>query len=90
MTAALLSELKYFHIWLGIEALVSLYYWSHDAVSERMTTSVLTFAIMLDAMLADSRAEEDEEYRFDMAVKSFDRAIGECFGPKKEYGYIAD
>ncbi len=48
-----------------------------------MTTSVLTFAMMLDAMLADSRAAEDEEYGSDVAVKGFDRTIGEWFGPKK-------
>ena len=44
-----------------------------------MTTSVLTFDMVLDAMLVDSRAAEDEEYRFDVAVKSLDPAIGECF-----------
>ncbi len=48
-----------------------------------MTTSVLTFAMMLDAMLADSRAAEVEEYGSDVVVKGLDRAIGECFGPKK-------
>ncbi len=70
--------------------MVSSYHWSHDAGSERMTTSVLTFAVMLDAMLADSRAAEEEEYGSDVAVKDFDCAIGECFGLKKQYGYIAD
>ncbi len=90
MRAASLSGSKYFHIWLGNEALVSSYYWSYDAGSERMTTSVFTFAIVLDAMLADSRAAEDEEYGSDMAVKDLDHAIGECFGPKKKYRYIAD
>ena len=55
-----------------------------------MTTSVFTFAIMLDAMLADSRAEEDKEYGSDVAVKGLDRAIGEYFGPRKKYRYIAD
>ncbi len=83
MRAASLSWSKYFHIWLGTEALVSSYHSSHDAGSERMTTSVLTFAMMLGAMLADLRAEEDEEYGSDVAVKGFDRTIGEWFGPKK-------
>ncbi len=55
-----------------------------------MTTSVFTFAIMLDARLADLRAAEDEEYGSDMAVKSLGRAIGECFGPRMNYRYIAD
>ncbi len=55
-----------------------------------MTTSVFTFAIVLDAMLADLGTEEDWEYGSDMAVKGLDRAIGECFGPKKKYRYIAD
>ncbi len=55
-----------------------------------MTSSVLTFAMVLDVILADSRAEENKEYGSDVEVKGFDRAIGECFGPKKEYGYIAD
>ena len=55
-----------------------------------MTTSVFTFAIVLDAMLADLRIEEDEEYGSDMAVKDLDRAIREWFGPKKKYRYIAD
>ncbi len=55
-----------------------------------MITSVFTFAIMLDAMLADSRAEEDEEYEFDVAVKGLDPAIGECFGPRMKYRYIAN
>lgn len=41
-------------------------------------------------MLADSRAAEDKEYGSDVEVKGLDRAIGECFGPKEEYGYIAD
>ncbi len=41
-------------------------------------------------MLAETRAGENEEYGSDLAVKSFDRAIGECIDPKKEYGYIAD
>ena len=45
---------------------------------------------MLDAMLADSRAAEDEEYGSDVAVEGFDHAIGECFGPRKKYRYIAD
>ncbi len=45
---------------------------------------------MLDAMIADSRAVEDEEYGSDVAVKGLDRAIGECFSPRKKYGYIAD
>ncbi len=45
---------------------------------------------MLDAMLADSRAVEDEEYGSDVAVKGLDRAIGECFDPRKKYRYIAD
>ncbi len=83
MRAASLSGSKYFHIWLGTEALVSSYHLSHDAGSERMTTSVLTFAMMLDAMLSDSRAAEEEEYGSDVTVKGFDRAIGEWFGPKK-------
>ncbi len=55
-----------------------------------MTTSVFTFAIILDPMLADSRTGEDQEYGSDMAVKGPDRAIGEWFGPKKKYRYIAD
>ncbi len=83
MRAALLSGSKYFHIWLGTEALVSSYHWSQDACSEWMTTSVLTFAMMLDAILADSRAAENEGYRSDVAVKGLDCAIGECFGPRK-------
>ncbi len=90
MRAASLSGSKYFHTWLGTEALVSSYYWSHDAGLERMTTSVFTFANMLDAILADSTAAEDEEYGSDVAVKSLDRVIGKCFGPRKEYRYIAD
>ncbi len=67
--AASLSGSKYFHISLGTEALVSPCHWSHDADSEKMTTSVLTFAMVLDAMLAYSRVVEDEEYRSDVAVK---------------------
>ncbi len=55
-----------------------------------MTTSVFTFAIMLDAMLADSRAVENEEYGSDVAVKGLDSAIGEYFGLKKKYRYISD
>ncbi len=55
-----------------------------------MTTSVFTFAIVLDAMLTDSRAEVNEEYGSDVAAKGLDRAIKECFGPKKKYRYIAD
>ncbi len=51
-----------------------------------MTTSVLTFAMVLDAMLADSRAIEHKEYGSDVVVKGLNRAIGECFGLKKEYG----
>ncbi len=90
MRAASLSGSKYFYIWLGTEALVSSYHWSHDAGSERMTTFVFTFIIMLDAMLADSRAVEDGEYGSDVAVKGLDRAIGECFGPRKKYRYIGD
>ncbi len=39
--------------------------------------SVFTFAIVVDSMLADSRAAEDEEYGSDVAVKSLNRAIGE-------------
>ncbi len=77
-------------MWLGSEALISSYDWSHDSASEKMTMSVLTFAITLDAILADSRAAEDEEYRSDSAVKGLDCAIGECFGPKNKYRYIAD
>ena len=90
MRAASLSGSKYFHIWLGTEALVSSYHWSHDAGSERVTTSVFTFAIVLDAILADLRAEEDEEYGSDVAVKGLDRAIRECFGLKKKYRYFSD
>ncbi len=86
----MLSGSKYFHIWLGIEALISSYHWSHYAGSERMKSSVFTFAIGLDAILADLRAEEDEKYRSDVAVKGLDRAIGECFGLKKKYRYISD
>ncbi len=41
-------------------------------------------------MLANSRAIENEEYGSDVEVKDVDCAIEECFGPKKEYGYIAD
>ncbi len=55
-----------------------------------MTTSVFTFTMMLDAILADLRAVEDEEYGFDLAMKGLDYAIKECFGPRKTYGYIAD
>ncbi len=55
-----------------------------------MTISVFTFAIMLDAMLADSRAAADEEYGSDVAMKGLDRAIGECFGPRMKHRYIAD
>ncbi len=55
-----------------------------------MTTPVFIFAIVLDPMVADLRAEEDEEYGSDLAVKGLDRAIGKCFGPKKKYRYIAD
>ncbi len=60
MRAALLSRSKYFHIWLRTEALISSYHWPHDTGSEGMTTSVLTFVMMLDAILADSREVEDE------------------------------
>ncbi len=52
--------------------------------------SVFTFAIVLDAILADSRAAGDEEYGSDVAVKGLDRSIGECFGSKKKYRYITD
>ncbi len=45
---------------------------------------------MLDAMLADSRAVEDEEYESDVVVKGLDCAMREYFGPKKKYEYIAD
>ncbi len=45
---------------------------------------------MLDAILADSREVEYEEYGSDVAVKGLDRAIGECFGPRMKYRYIAD
>ncbi len=55
-----------------------------------MTMSVFTFAIVLDTILADLRAEEDEEYGSDVAVKGLDRAIREFFGLKKKYRYIAD
>ena len=46
--------------------------------------------MVFDAMLANSRAVEDWEYGSDTAVKGLDYAIGEYFGPKKEYRYIAD
>ena len=55
-----------------------------------MTTSVFTFTIVLDAILVDSRAAEDEGYGSDVVVKDLDRTIGECFGPNKKCGYIAD
>ncbi len=40
-----------------------------------MTTFVFTCVIMLDAMLADSRAAEDGDYGSDLSVKGLDRAI---------------
>ncbi len=85
-----LSRSMYFYIWHGIEALVFSYYWSHDAGLEKMTTSVFTFAIVLDAMLADSRAEKDGEYWSDLVMKGLARVIRECFGLKKKYRYISD
>ena len=45
---------------------------------------------MFNAMLANSRAAEDEGYRSDVAVKGLDCAIGECFGPRNRYRYTAD
>ncbi len=39
--------------------------------------------MMLDVILADSRVVKNEEYGSDIAVKGLDRAIRECFGPKK-------
>ncbi len=48
-----------------------------------MTTSVLTFAMVLDAILANLRAEEDEEDGSDVAVKGHDRAIGEFLVRRK-------
>ncbi len=58
------SGSNYFHIWLGIKVLLSSHYWSPDAGSERMKTSVLTFAIVFDAMVADSKTVEDEESEY--------------------------
>lgn len=57
--ARLVFGLKYFYNWLGTKALISLYHWSHDGGLERMTTFVLTFAIVLYAMLADLKAAEE-------------------------------
>lgn len=50
--AVLLFGLKYFHIWLGIEALMSLKYWFHDAGSKKITRFVLVF-IIFEAILAN-------------------------------------
>lgn len=55
-----------------------------------MTMSILTFAMVLDTILTDSRVIEDEKYKFDVIIKSLDCTIGECFGSKKEYRCIAD
>lgn len=51
--AVLLSESKYFNIWLGIKALVSSYHWLYDADGKKMTMSILPFAMVLNAMLAN-------------------------------------
>ncbi len=48
-----------------------------------MTKCVLTFAMVVDAILADSNAAEDEEYGSDMAVKDLNRAIGKCLVQRK-------
>ena len=55
-----------------------------------MITYVLTFAIVLDAILADLKIVEDEKFESDMAVKELDCAKRECFYLPKEYKYIAN
>lgn len=55
-----------------------------------MTMSILTFAIMLNAILADLKAAENKKYRFDVAVKSLDYAIRKYFISKKKYRYITN
>lgn len=55
--AVLLPGSKYFHIWLGIEALVSSNHWSYDVDSEKITIFALAFTA-LEAMLANSKAEK--------------------------------
>lgn len=59
MRVASLFRSKYFYIWLNIKALVSLYYWSHDASLEKMTIFVFIFAMVFNAMLADLEAAKD-------------------------------
>lgn len=60
---ALLFRLKYFYIWLGTKTFASLYYWSHNAGWEKIITSALTFAIMLDIILVDLKKAEDKKYK---------------------------
>lgn len=45
-----------------------------------MIIFVLTFAIMLDIILADLKATKDKKYGFGVEVKSFDFGIREYFG----------
>lgn len=45
-----------------------------------MTTSVLTFAIIFNIILANLRVEKDAKYGANIVVKNLNCAIGEYFG----------
>lgn len=50
-----------------------------------MTISVLTFAIILDIILANLKVIEDKQYKFNMVIKSHNCILRKCFYLYKKY-----